>query len=59
MGRAAGHCSGHSIWQLAGSAELLVAWRVETDRSARDVERDLIARFEREYGRRPFGNRVR
>ncbi len=59
MGRAAGHWGGRFIWQLARSDDLLVAWRVETDRSARDVERDLIVQFERAHGRRPFANRVR
>jgi len=43
MGRRAGHWGGRFIWQLGDSAALLVAWRVELDRSPREVERELIA----------------
>ena len=58
-GRAAGHWGGRFIWQLTGADALLVAWREESDRPARIVERELIARFEEDYGRLPFANRVR
>jgi hypothetical protein len=58
-GRSAGYWGGRFIWQLADSAKLVVAWRVEFLRSPREVERELIAQFEREHQHRPFANRVR
>ncbi|MGE5802621.1 MAG: hypothetical protein ACM358_10205 [Gemmatimonadota bacterium] len=55
-GHSAGHWGGRAIWQLAGSDQLLVAWRLQRD--ARAVERELIASFVRTYGKRPFANRT-
>ena len=59
LGRRAAHWGGRFIWQLAESGNLLVAWRVEPQRSPREVERELIAQFEHRHQRRPFANRVR
>lgn len=52
---------GRSIWQLADSNDLLVAWRANTDERtgarARDIERELIADFKLTHGgKRPFAN---
>jgi hypothetical protein len=53
-----GHWGGRLIWQLADSADLLVAWRVLAGvGTARADEKRLLARFgEVDDGRRPFAN---
>lgn len=58
-GRRAAHWGGRFIWQLAESGTLRVSWRVELQRSPREVERELLAQFEQKHGRRPFANRIR
>lgn len=57
-GEPVGHWGGRLIWQLADSAELLVAWRVLGGLgTARADEKRLLARFgEVGGGRRPFAN---
>lgn len=52
------HRGGRLIWQLADSADLLVAWRQVTwAQTARAYEKRLLARFEALHdGRRPFAN---
>lgn len=57
-GRRAGHWGGRAVWQIEASEQLLVAWRVETCREPREVERELLAAFEQRFGRRPFANRT-
>jgi hypothetical protein len=48
------HFGGRLLWQLDGSQELLVAWKVEPD--CEDLEADLIDEFVDAYGRLPFAN---
>lgn len=57
-GEPVGHWGGRYIWQLADSAELLVAWHaIFWAEHARDYERRLLARFSELFGgRRPFAN---
>lgn len=55
-GRPIGHWGGRMIWQLADSADLLVAWRLEEN--ARELEKAMIAEFVSVYGKRPFANRT-
>jgi len=57
-GETIGHRGGRLIWQLADSAELLVAWHEVTwDETARDYEKRLLHHFANlNSGRRPFAN---
>lgn len=58
-GRRATHWGGRYIWQLADSADLIIAWQVQGVAEPRDVERGLILQFEACFGAKPFANRVR
>ncbi|WP_143813807.1 hypothetical protein [Luteococcus japonicus] len=60
--RVANHDGGRSIWQLADSAALIVAWRTISDlpqiRDAQDAEKHLLRPFMNDHGRKlPFANR--
>jgi hypothetical protein len=59
-GEPIGHTGGAYIWQLADSANLLVAWRATSpseDPSASEAA--IISAFHREHGALPFANRKR
>jgi hypothetical protein len=57
-GEPVGHWGGRYLWQLADSADLLVAWHaIAWSEAARDYEKRLLARFaELHAGARPFAN---
>ena len=56
QGKAIGHWGGRYIWQLRGSCDLLVRWKLTPDAVPRDVERELIRDFEAIYKKLPFAN---
>ena len=51
-----GHWGGRSIWQLADSDTLKVAWKPTPNKDPRAVEAGLIGFFKQRYARRPFAN---
>jgi transcriptional regulator with XRE-family HTH domain len=56
-GMPVGHWGGRYTWQLANSAELLIAWkRAPEGKQAREVETELLATFGDEFGVLPFAN---
>ena len=52
-GKAVGHWGGWNLWQLEGSADLLVAWRETPEGSPREAEIELLSRFRNAHGGRP------
>jgi hypothetical protein len=55
QGKPVGHWGGRYIWQLGGSGELRVAWKV-TDEDPRLLEQEMLAAFLEHYGKLPFAN---
>lgn len=55
-GRLVPHTGGRRIWQLADSAELLVAWMATDDSEAVATEERLLKAFTTAHGRLPFAN---
>jgi hypothetical protein len=49
-----GHWGGRRLWQIAGSAAFVIAWREARD--PRAVERGLLADFVAHFGALPFAN---
>ena len=55
-GKPIGHWGGRLIWQLADSAELVVAWTETPGRMPREVEVEMISAFRSAWGKPPFAN---
>lgn len=57
-GSKASHWGGRFVWQVDGSAELLIRWRPTLDEIPRRVEHRLIQTFVAHYCTLPFANLV-
>lgn len=57
QGLGSNHWGGRAIWQLADSAELLMAWMPTPDEDAELVEKRMLREFRTEHGALPFANR--
>lgn len=57
-GAAAAHWGGRAVWQIATASELLFAWCLTPDCEPRHREKELLALFVSQVGRRPFANRT-
>jgi hypothetical protein len=56
-GKPIGHWGGRYIWQLADSADLLVAWRAcRESETPPGLESELVREFRKEHGGLPFAN---
>lgn len=56
-GKPAAHRGGRLMWQLKGSEDLAICWKLTPDDDPREIEKDLITQFKERYsGMRPFAN---
>lgn len=55
QGKNIGHYGGRLIWQIKYSKDLVVCWKSLTT-DPREFEADLIQKFVKTYGLRPFAN---
>ncbi len=53
-----GHYGGRLIWQIPNNTKLILCWKPLPNKIAdpRQVEKDMISKFESIYGKRPFAN---
>lgn len=56
QGKPIGHWGGRLIWQVEGSSDFLVCWKVTKDYEPKEVEGKLIQEFKSKYGKLPFAN---
>ena len=56
-GKNVGHWGGRFIWQLENSKDLVVCWKT-TEEEARIEEINLIQKFVKQYGKRPFAKLI-
>jgi hypothetical protein len=56
QGKKVGHYGGRYIWQLQNPKELIVCWKPLKVDEPREIERQLIADFSRQFGKKPFAN---
>lgn len=56
QGATVGHWGGRYLWQLADSANLMIAWKPTPDCDPRIVEAGMIQDFISLHGKRPFAN---
>ncbi len=55
-GKNVGHWGGRYIWQLANHQELIICWKPTPNKNPREVEKELIEGYVKEFGVRPFAN---
>ncbi len=55
QGKPVGHWGGRYIWQLGGSGDLRVVWKV-TEEDPRLLEHEMLVAFRERYGQLPFAN---
>lgn len=55
-GKKVGHWGGRYIWQLECHADLVMAWATTPEHDPREIEKSLLALYEKQFGGRPFAN---
>jgi hypothetical protein len=56
-GKPVGHYGGRLIWQIKNSSELIVCWKVvNAGDDPRQIEKQLIKDFEKQFERKPYAN---
>jgi hypothetical protein len=51
-----GHWGGRLIWQLKNHAGLEICWKITVNDEPRDVEKQLLNEYIKQFGKRPFAN---
>lgn len=58
QGEAVGHWGGRYIWQLKNAQDIIVCWKEMPYEDPKTFEKQLIATFVKQFGKRPFANLV-
>lgn len=56
QGRNIGHYGGRLIWQLEDHADLLFCWKPVIDADPKEVEKEMLFEFIKQFGKRPYAN---
>ena len=51
-----GHWGGRLIWQLKNHDELIFCWKEEPTNDPREIEKQLLGEYIKQFGVRPFAN---
>lgn len=51
-----GHWGGRLIWQLKNHPELIICWKPTPGDDPREIEKQLLADYIKQFGKRPFAN---
>ena len=51
-----GHWGGRLIWQLKNHSNLIICWKPTQKEDPREVEKQLLSEYIKQFGRRPFAN---
>ncbi len=51
-----GHWGGRYIWQIKKHSDLLICWKATPNDDPREIEKELLSKYIKDFGKLPFAN---